>query len=217
MIIAIDGPAVSGKSSVARMAARRLRLAYIDTGALYRAVGLAVLRRGLSPKNKTHVESCLPVHLKVRYIDDEQHVFLDGEDVSEAIRGPEASMASSDVAKVPAVRDFLLELQRSLARAQSCIVDGRDIGTVVLPNADIKIFLTASAEERARRRHAQYQEKGLSDTYEEVLAAVTARDEQDMNRAIAPLKPAEDSIKLDSTGLEFEETVQAVIDIIHNS
>ena len=218
MITAIDGPAGAGKSTIAQQAAQRLGYAYIDTGALYRAIGLAVARAGASTKDAVAVAACLPgISLEVKYLHGAQHVFLDNEDVSEAIRTPEASLAASDVGKVPAVRDYLLELQRSLARAQNSILDGRDIGTVVLPDADVKIYLTATAEERARRRQLQLAEKGIDEPYEKVLAEVIARDEQDMNRPIAPLKQADDAILLDTTGYTFEESVQAVINLIEEA
>jgi len=215
MIVAIDGPAGAGKSSVAKEAAKRLGYAYIDTGALYRTVGLAVQRRGVSTKDAAAIAACLPgVELDVKYIDSVQRVYLAGEDVSQAIRTPEASLAASDVGKVPEVRAFLLELQRELAWAQDSILDGRDIGTVVLPDADVKIYLTASAQIRAKRRWLQLKAKNIEEPYEKVLAEVIARDEQDMNRAIAPLRPAEDSIELDTSGIDFEQSVQAVIEII---
>ena len=216
--VAIDGPAGAGKSTIAQQAAQRLGYAYIDTGALYRTIGLAVMRSGASTKDAAAVAACLPgISLDVKYLHGTQHVFLDGEDVSAAIRTPEASLAASDVGKVPAVRDYLLELQRSLARAQNSILDGRDIGTVVLPDADVKIYLTATAEERARRRQLQLAEKGIDEPFEKVLAEVIARDEQDMNRPIAPLRPAEDGVTLDTTGYGFEESVQAVINIIQEA
>ena len=214
MIVAIDGPSGSGKSSCARLAARALGFVYIDTGALYRAIGLAVRLAGGDTKNEARVEQCLPgLQLRIQYIEGTQHVFLGGRDVSEEIRTPESAMAASDVARMPAVRAFLLELQRGLARAQSSIMDGRDIGTVVLPDADVKIFLTASPEERARRRWLELQAKGLDDSYEKVLAEVVARDEADMGRAISPLRPAEDSILLDTTGMAQDAVVRAIIDI----
>jgi len=200
--IAIDGPAGAGKSTVARGAARCLGYAYIDTGALYRGIGVSVMRLGIDPKDKAAVADSLPVPI----------------DATDAIRTPEASLAASDVAAVPEVRAFLLQKQRDLAHAQNSILDGRDIGTVVLPNADVKIFLTAKPEERARRRWQQQKSKGVTDPYEKVLAEVLARDAQDMNRAQAPLRPAEDSVLLDTTGMTVAQSVQALLDIIksHN-
>jgi len=215
MTIAIDGPSGAGKSTAAKAAAQRLGFAYVDTGALYRSIGLAVLRAGKSAKDAESVAACLPdIQLRVDYIDGEQRVYLGGEDVSQAIRTPEASMAASDVGKVPEVRAYLLEFQRSLARSQDSILDGRDIGTVVLPDAEVKIFLTASPEIRARRRWEELRGKGIEEPYERVLADVLARDEQDTNRPIAPLRPAQDSVLIDSTGMTLEETIQTVIDTI---
>jgi len=216
MIVAIDGPAGAGKSTVAKTAARALGFAYIDTGALYRAVGLAVMRGGGNPAREEDALACLPgISLDVRYArDGAQLVLLGEDDVSESIRTPEASMASSNVAKVPAVREFLLEMQRGLARAQNSILDGRDIGTVVLPEAEVKIFLTASPEERARRRWLELQSKGADEPYDKVLAEVIARDKQDSSRAVAPLRPAADSILLDSSSFDLAQSIQAVVDII---
>ena len=215
MIVAIDGPAGAGKSTIAREAARTLGFAYIDTGALYRSIALAVLRAGASTRDEAAVAACLPeLSLDVRTISGAQHVFLGGEDVSEVIRTPEVSMATSNVSAIPAVRAFLLELQRNLARAQDSILDGRDIGTVVVPGAEVKIFLTATPEERALRRWRELRAKGSGDPYEKVLAEVVERDERDSNRPASPLKPAEDSILVDNTGMNFEQSVQTVIDII---
>jgi len=215
MIIALDGPSGAGKSTVAQMAAKQLGFAYIDTGALYRAIGVAVMRTGASTKDEIAVANALPtLALSVKYQGGEQRVFLGKEDVSDEIRTPKASLAASDVGKVPAVRDYLLELQRDLARAQPSILDGRDIGTVVLPNADVKIFITATAEERAQRRYLQLKNKGIDEPYEKVLTEVVARDEQDMNRAIAPLKQADDAVLLDTTRFSLEESVAAVVDIV---
>jgi len=215
MMIAIDGPSGAGKSTVARMAATQLGFAYIDTGALYRTIGVAVMRAGANTKDEAAVTACLPaLDLRVKYIQGEQRVFLGEEDVSEEIRTPAASLAASDVGKVPAVRDYLLQLQRDLANAQPSILDGRDIGTVVLPHADVKIYLTASAQERAERRWLQLKENGVDEPLEKVLAEVIARDDQDMNRPIAPLKQADDAVLLDTTGMGLEQSVQAVIDSI---
>ncbi|MCL2445438.1 MAG: (d)CMP kinase [Oscillospiraceae bacterium] len=215
MQIAIDGPSGAGKSTIAQAAARQLGWAYIDTGALYRAIGLAVMRAGVDTKNEAAVAACLPeLTLDVRYHNGEQQVYLAGENVSEAIRTPEASLAASDVGKVPAVRDFLLQLQRDLAAAQPSILDGRDIGTVVLPNASVKIYLTATAEMRAQRRRNQLLEKGIDEPLEKVLQEVNARDHQDMNRAIAPLRQADDAIVLDTTHQSLDESIQSVVQII---
>jgi len=198
MTIAIDGPAGAGKSTIARAAAQALGYAYIDTGALYRGIGVSVMRLGIDTKDKQAVASSLPVPI----------------DTTEAIRTPEAALAASDVAAVPEVRAFLLQKQRDLAYAQNSILDGRDIGTVVLPDADVKIFLTADPGERARRRWEEQKAKGVNDPYEKVLAEVLARDEQDMSRAEAPLRPAEDSVLLDTTGMSVEQSVQALLTLI---
>ncbi|MDR0532168.1 MAG: (d)CMP kinase [Oscillospiraceae bacterium] len=215
MIIAIDGPAGAGKSTVARLAAAALCFVYIDTGALYRAVGLAAMRAGADLNDPGAVAAVLPgVRLSITYDESGgQHIFLGSEDVSLSIRTPECSMAASAVGRVPAVRAFLLETQRSLARARSSVLDGRDIGTVVLPEADVKIFLTASPEERAARRWKELQARGVDEPYEKVLAEVVERDRQDTGRPIAPLRPAEDSVTLDTTGLTLEEAVARVVNL----
>ena len=198
MIIAVDGPAGAGKSTVARGAARELGYTYIDTGALYRGIGVSVMRLGIDTKDREAVAACLPVPI----------------DTTEAIRTPEASMAASDMGAIPAVRAFLLETQRGMAREGDCILDGRDIGTVVLPDADVKVFLTARPEERARRRWEEQKAKGVTAPYERVLAEVLARDDQDMNRAAAPLRPAPDSVLLDTTGMDLDQSIQALLNII---
>ena len=190
---------------------------YVDTGALYRAVGVYSLRHGFDTKNADTVAATLPgIQVELKFLGDVQHVFLNGEDVSEEIRTPDASMAASDVSAVPAVRQFLFDLQRDIAKANNCIMDGRDIGTVVLPDAQVKIFLTASPEARAQRRYKELQEKGATDTYEAVLADLKQRDYNDSHRATAPLKPAEDSVLVDTTALTLQESVQKVISVIRN-
>ena len=215
MTIAIDGPAGAGKSTIARGAAQALGYAYIDTGALYRSVALAILRAGISTDDELAVEAFLPqVALAVRFVDGAQCVFLGQEDVSEAIRAPVVSMATSDTSKYRAVRAFLMQTQRDLAYAQDSILDGRDIGTVVLPAADVKIYLTADPKERARRRWQEQKARGIDDSYDKVLAEVLTRDEQDMNRTESPLSPAEDSILLDNTGMDVEQSVCALLHII---
>lgn len=215
MNIAIDGPAGAGKSTIARAAAKALGYIYVDTGALYRAVGVYSLRNGLDTKNPETVAATLPhIQVELKFQDGVQHVFLNGEDVSEEIRTPKASMAASDVSAVPAVRQFLFDLQRDIAAKNNCIMDGRDIGTVVLPNAEVKIFLTASPEARAMRRFRELQEKGAKDTYEAVLADLTERDYNDSHRAVAPLKPAEDSVLVDTSALTLSESVKKVIEVI---
>lgn len=215
MMVAIDGPAGAGKSSVAKAAARQLGFIYVDTGALYRAVGLAMRLRGVNTKDQAAVAAVLPrLSLRVLVSAEGQRIVVDGKDVSRAIRHPSAAMAASDMGANPAVREYLLGMQRSLARRHDSILDGRDIGTVVLPEAEVKIFLTADPRERARRRWQQDREAGIDSDFDEVLAQVLARDEQDTQRAVAPLKAADDSILLDSTSLTAEETIAAVIEII---
>ena len=187
MNVAIDGPAGAGKSTIARAAAKKLGFIYVDTGALYRAVGVYSLRNGLDTENPETVEGTLPhIQVELQFQDGVQHVLLNGEDVSEEIRTPQASMAASAVSAVPAVRRFLFDLQREIAAKNDCIMDGRDIGTVVLPQAEVKIFLTASPETRAMRRFKELQEKGAPDTYEAVLADLKQRDYNDSHRAVAP-------------------------------
>lgn len=213
--IAIDGPAGAGKSSICQRLAGELHFLHVDTGALYRAVGLAVLRQGKSPADPADVLPLLPhIHIDLRFEKGEQRIFLNGEDVSAAIRLPEASAAASQVSALPQVRTFLLEQQRSLARQYNVIMDGRDIGTVVLPDATIKIYLTAAPEARARRRWLEQQQKGIQESYEEVLAAVKKRDYDDSHRAAAPLRQAEDAWLCDSTKLDFEQTVHAMLGYI---
>lgn len=213
--VAIDGPAGAGKSSIARAAAKELGFIYVDTGALYRAVGVYGLRNGVDNKNADAVASMLPnISVELKFQDGVQHVYLNGEDVSEEIRTPPASMAASDVSAVPAVRQFLFDLQRDIAAKNDCIMDGRDIGTVVLPNAQVKIFLTASPEARAMRRYKELQEKGAKDTYEKVLADLLQRDYNDSHRAVAPLKPADDSITVDNSGLSLEDSIEQVLSVI---
>ena len=213
--VAIDGPAGAGKSTIARTAAKELGFIYVDTGALYRAVGVYNLRKNIDTKDADAVASTLKdIKVELKFVDSEQHVILNGDDVSTEIRLPEASMAASNVSAIPAVRSFLFDLQRDIASKNNCIMDGRDIGTVVLPNADVKIFLTADPEERARRRFLELQAKGDPSTYEEVLADLKVRDYQDSHREIAPLKPAEDSIVINTTGNELEQSVKIICDTI---
>ena len=213
--VAIDGPSGAGKSTIARAVAGSLHYLYIDTGALYRSVGLFALRKGAEPTDREAVAKLLPeVSLSLKHVDGVQRVFLNGEDVSEAIRTPEVSKAASGVSAHPEVRALLLEAQRSLARENNVLMDGRDIGTVVLPNATVKIFLTASAEKRAERRFKEYQQKGIPTTFETVLQDVEKRDYADSHREIAPLKQAEDAILLDTSNMTLEESEQAVRQII---
>ena len=213
--IAIDGPAGAGKSSVAKAAAKALGFIYVDTGALYRTVGLYMLQHGVDPEDLTAVENALKdITVDMKHEEDGQHMFLCGEDVTDRIRTPEVSMAASNFSKIPVVRSFLLSTQINMAERYDVLMDGRDIGTVVLPNAQVKIFLTASAEERARRRCLELEQKGQPEPYEEILADIKKRDDQDMNRETAPLKPAEDSVLLDTSDLDFEGSVNKLLEIV---
>ena len=210
--VAIDGPAGAGKSTVARAAAQKLGYIYVDTGALYRAVGVYSLRKGIVTTDAEGVGSILnEITVELKFIDGVQHVFLNGDDVSTEIRLPEASMAASNVSAIPSVRAFLFDLQRDIAAKNNCIMDGRDIGTVVLPNAQVKIFLTADDTERAMRRYKELQEKGSSVTYQEVLDDLRVRDYNDSHREIAPLKPAEDSVIINTTNYTLEESIDKIV------
>lgn len=214
--VAIDGPSGAGKSTIARMVAAELGYVYIDTGALYRSVGVAALKRGFDPANREQVEAMLPeIEVSLGFVDGIQHVYLNGEDVSEEIRLPEASMAASAVSALPAVRAFLFDLQREIAAKNNCIMDGRDIGTVVLPDADVKIFLTASPEVRARRRYDELLARGNQVEFEPLLQEIIQRDYNDSHRAAAPLKQAEDAVLLDCSDLNLEQVKAQVIDLIH--
>lgn len=205
--IAIDGPSGAGKSTLARRLAAQHGWLYVDTGAMYRTIGLFAVRAGADMKSEQAVAALLPrLSLGLRYVDGEQHMFLNGEDVSGLIRTEQVSMAASQVSAHPAVRAYLLETQRVFAREHSVVMDGRDIGTVVLPDASVKIFLTASAEERAQRRYNELAARGEQVEYEEVLADVRRRDANDTNRAAAPLRAAADAVTVDTTGLTFEES-----------
>ena len=213
--IAIDGPAGAGKSTLARRIAGELGYIYVDTGALYRTVALYLLRQHIDPADTDKVEAALPgIRVDIRFAEGLQQVYLNGENVSGQIRTPEVSMMASASSALPAVRRFLLEQQRELARTHDVVMDGRDIGTVVLPQADVKIFLTASAEERARRRYEELMEKGQEVTFQDVLRDMKQRDAQDENRAVAPLKPADDAIRVDTTGDTLEQSVARMIGII---
>lgn len=214
--VALDGPAGAGKSTIAKRAAKALDYIYVDTGALYRTIGLAASRKGVEPVASDEVNALLEsIKVDLTFNDKgEQIVLLDGEDVSGLIRTPEASMMASKISAVPAVRAYLLDLQRNMALTHSIIMDGRDIGTVVLPNADVKIFLTASPKTRAMRRYKELCEKGMDVQYESILEDVIQRDYQDSHRETAPLKPAEDSILVDTTELDFEQSVEKIISTI---
>ena len=214
--IAIDGPAGAGKSTISKAAAKRLGFIYIDTGALYRTVGLAATRAGVEPKEGEVLDSLLnSIKVELTFNDrGEQVVLLDGEDVSGLIRTPEASMMASAISAVPAVRAFLLDLQRDMAKTNNVIMDGRDIGTVILPNAEVKIFLTASPEARAKRRYKELIEKGEDVKYEDVLNDVITRDYNDSHREIAPLKQADDAVLADTTEVDLEGSIELIISII---
>lgn len=213
--VAIDGPAGAGKSTVARGAAKELGYIYVDTGALYRTVALAAQRTAVLGDEKKITDMLSSVIVELGFDENgEQRVYLNGEDVSLLIRTPEISMAASGVSQIPAVREFLLELQRSIARENNVIMDGRDIGTVVLPDADVKIFLFASPECRAQRRYKELLEKGENVKYEDVLKDVNDRDYQDSHRKIAPLKPTAQSVMADTTGKALPESIEMVVSII---
>ena len=211
--IAIDGPSGAGKSSLARSVARELGFVYVDTGAIYRTVGWAVLRRGAED---AAVAALLPeVRITMDYgADGEQRMYLNGEDVSANIRLPEVSMTASRVSALPEVRAFLLDMQRSIAEKNNVIMDGRDIGTVVLPQADVKIFLTASVEDRARRRYRELCQRGTEKDFDQLLREIQQRDYNDAHRAAAPLRQAEDAVVLDTTGNTFQQSRQQILDII---
>lgn len=214
--IAIDGPAGAGKSTLAKAVAADCGFLYVDTGAIYRTIGLFALRRGIDPKDAAAVEAALPeAHVELKHgPDGVQRMFLNGEDVSADIRLPEVSAYASGVSAHPAVRAFLLEMQRELARDNSVVMDGRDIGTVVLPDAEVKIFLTASPEARARRRCRELEQRGTPEPFEKVLADMKQRDYDDTHRAAAPLRRAEDAVLLDTTELDFQASRQAILRLI---
>lgn len=213
--IAIDGPSGAGKSTISRLAAERFGFIYVDTGALYRVVGLCALRRGIDPCDAVQAGELLKdIRVDMKYTDGRQRVYLNGEDVTDEIRTHAVSKAASDISAHPAVRDFLMDTQRSIAAANNVIMDGRDIGTTILPDAQIKIFLTASCEDRARRRYDELVSRGESITYERVLSDVKQRDYNDSHRAVSPLKAADDAIVLDTTGNTLEKSVKLIIDTI---
>lgn len=213
--IAVDGPAGAGKSTISRAAAKTLGFIYVDTGALYRTVALNVIRNGESLDDVQAIISVLPsTDISLKFEDGQQKVMLGNEDVSDLIRTPEVSMGASKVSAVPEVRDFLFELQQKIARENNCVMDGRDIGTVVLPNAQLKVFLTASPEERARRRCKEFLEKGEQVSFDEVLRDIEQRDYNDSHRAIAPLKQSDDAVLLDTSNLNLEESIQALTRLI---
>ena len=212
--IAIDGPSGAGKSSLARAVAKKMGIVYVDTGAMYRTVGLYVAKKGVDPKDAEAVTALLPeISLEIKFENGEQHIYLCGEDVGDSIRTPEMSMYASAVSAIGAVRAFLLDTQRNLAKSNSVIMDGRDIGTVILPDAEVKIFLTASVECRAKRRVLELKEKGMEASYEDVLKEMIERDNNDKNRDVAPAVPADDAVILDNSELTMEETLDKIIEI----
>ena len=213
--IAIDGPAGAGKSTIAKMAAKKLDFIYVDTGAMYRAMALYFLRREIDAKDEKKIaEACEHINVTIAYQEGEQQVLLNGENVNAFIRTEEVSMMTSNTSKYPAVREKLLYLQRELAAANNVIMDGRDIGTCVLPDAELKIYLTASASERAKRRYLEQKERGVESDLAQIERDIIARDEQDMNREIAPLKQAEDAILVDTSDMNIEEVVAKLTQII---
>ena len=215
MKIALDGPSGAGKSSLARAIAKELHIVYVDTGALYRSIGLFVRGRNVDPKDADAVIACLPdIRLEMVFENGEQHIYLCGEDVGDRIRTNEISMYASDVSAIPAVRAFLLDTQRDIARKTDVVMDGRDIGTVILPDAEVKIFLTASPEARARRRTLELAQKGMPTSYESVLATMMERDTNDSTRKTAPAVAAADAVVLDNSDMTAEETVAAALAII---
>lgn len=214
--IALDGPSGAGKSTVAKKCAERFGFKYVDTGAIYRTIGLAAFNKGIDTKNSAAVVSMLPeLDIDLSYNESgEQRMLLNGSDVSEEIRRPEISMCASNVSAIAAVRDYLTDMQRNMAKKYDVIMDGRDIGTVILPNADVKVFLTANADSRAARRYKELIKKGSEISFNEVLSDMKLRDEQDTKRAAAPLKAAEDAVYLDTSDMSFDESVDAVAKLI---
>ena len=214
--IAIDGPGGAGKSSVAKALAKKLGIIYVDTGALYRNIGLYALDLGINTKNENEVSSILGnISLELKFENGKQTILLNGKDRGDEIRTPEASMAASNVSAFPKVREFLLKTQRDTAEKNSVIMDGRDIGTVILPNAEVKIFLTASPEARAKRRYLELTAKGADVTYEKVFSEMVERDRNDSTRAIAPCVPANDATIVDNSDMTEEETVIAILEVIN--
>ena len=214
--IAIDGPGGAGKSTIAREVAKRLEIIYVDTGALYRTIGLYMVEHDIpTTDSELVVDALRNIKLELKYIDGKQVIFLDGVDVGDKIRAPEISMAASNVSTISGVRDYLLDTQRNLASMNSLIMDGRDIGTVILPNAEVKIFLTANPEVRAKRRYNELLSKGKEVTYEQVYSEMVERDKQDSTRNIAPCVPADDAVIFDNSNYDFEGSVQKIVEIIN--
>lgn len=213
--IAIDGPSGAGKSTLSARLAAALGFVYVDTGAMYRTIGLAAVQDGKDPKNEAQVTALLPsINISLKYQDGAQRIFLNDADVSDAIRQEAISMAASDVSAYPAVREFLLETQRGLAEKSNLIMDGRDIGTVVLPNATLKIFLTADVDDRAHRRYEQLVEKGMPADLKTIRTDVIERDKKDSERAIAPLRKADDAVEVNTTGYSFEKAYKTLLELI---
>ena len=215
--IAIDGPSGAGKSTVAKALSAKLGIVYVDTGALYRTVGYFVRQKNVNPKDADAVGALLPeISIEIRYEDGAQHVYLNGEDLGDKIRTPEMSMYASAVSAIPSVRAFLLDTQRDIARKNNVVMDGRDIGTVILPDADVKIFMFASNEARAMRRYKELIAKGEDVKYEDVLREMIERDNNDRSRDVAPAVPAEDAVMMDNSCMSVDENVDAVIDLIRS-
>ncbi len=215
--IAIDGPSGAGKSTVAKLIAKKMGIVYVDTGALYRTVGYYVCQKGVDPKSHEGVSALLgEIDIQVKYENGEQCVYLNGENLGDKIRQNEISKYASDVSAIPAVRAFLLDTQKSIASQNSVVMDGRDIGTVILPNADVKIFLTATDEERAKRRYNELIAKGADVRLEDILKEMKERDANDKGRKIAPAIPAEDAIIFDNTGLTGEESCEKILEIVRD-
>lgn len=215
--IAIDGPAGAGKSTIARRVAKELGFIYVDTGAMYRSMALYFLRNGIKSGEEERIsDACDSIEVSIEYENGEQQVILNGENVNDFIRTEEVSMMTSDTSRYPKVREKLLSLQRELAQKKDVIMDGRDIGTCVLPEADLKVYLTASSAERARRRYKEQMERGMECDFEQIEKDIIARDEQDMNRAVSPLKQAEDAVLVDASDMSIEEVVKKVVSLYQN-
>lgn len=214
--IAIDGPAGAGKSTIAKSIAKKLEFIYVDTGAMYRAIALFLIRQAVDVLNEEKVSSvCDTIHVTIEYVNGEQQVVLNGDNVTSYIRTEEVGITASTVAKYNVVREKMVELQRNLAKTSNVIMDGRDIGTVVLPNADLKVYLTASSKERARRRHLELTEKGIVCNVDEIERDIISRDYQDMNREISPLKQAEDALLVDTSDMTIDLVVETIINLFH--
>lgn len=213
--VAIDGPAGAGKSTVAKSLAKELKFIHVDTGALYRVIALFMIKTGIKYTNpKEVIANLAKINIEINFLDFHQRVILNQDDVTDLIRTPEVSKVASDVSSIKEVRQFLLNLQRNLTKEHNVIMDGRDIGTVILPNADVKIFLEASPEQRAKRRYKELVEKNINVSFDQVLQEIKVRDYNDSNRSVAPLKPAEDAITVDSTNLDLQDTINKIKQLI---